>query len=82
MYNVNSVAIIKSLRNQVDIKGLRHVQMIMGSCIAEDNERHLCVKFLYLDNDNYKKKVKAIADRYCENLTLRKETKTTITYIL
>lgn len=82
MYNVNSVAIIKSLRNQVDVKGLRHVQMLVGSCRTDDGERHLCVKFLYLDNDNYKKKVKAITDRYCESLTLRKETKTTVTYML
>lgn len=56
---------------------LQHVQALFR---LKDGRR--CIKFVSVDNDQYKARVKAIADRYCESLYLIDETKTTLTYAI
>ncbi len=71
------VALVKALRKELEDAKMRHVELL----VCTYNKR-FCVKFLDLDTDRYREKLKAITDKYGENLELVKETKTTRTFAI
>ena len=84
MYNERTVKLIESIKNEVDKpeNKMRHVQALTIIVKTLDGERHLAIKFVSIDTDKQRDKVKALAAKYCESLQLFKESKTTMTYLI
>lgn len=64
--------LIEALRRDLVAAKLQHVQCLMGSYRG-----HLTVKFTSVDTDEFRARLQAITDRYCESLVPVKATKTT-----
>ena len=69
--------LFEAINRELKENKIQHVQALFRT-----KDGQLCIKFVSVDNDQYKTKVKAIADRYCESLNLIDETKTTLTYAI
>lgn len=69
--------LIEALNRELAVNKLQHVQMLVGM-----RKGRYTVKFTYVDTDRIRAKLKAITERYCENLALVEEKKTTIIYAI
>lgn len=69
--------LIKYIIEQLKERKMQHVQALL----RHTNGR-LCIKFVSVDNDKLKDKVKALANELCESLEFYSESKTTITYLI
>ena len=69
--------LIRYIIEQLKERKMQHVQVLL----RHTNGR-LCIKFVSVDNDKLKDKVKALADELCENLEFYSESETTITYLI
>lgn len=68
--------LFKAINRDIENSKIRHVQVLMRIY-----QNQMALKFVNLDNENYKRKVNEITSRYCESLYLVDETKTTQTYL-
>lgn len=71
---MNRAELFENLRNEIAENKIKHVQMLLGLYQGK-----LAIHFTGLDNETFKAKVKAIADKY--SLKLVKQGKSTETYI-
>ena len=71
------VEVLRMLQADIETKGLKSIQMVTRTYNHE-----FCAKFLYIASERQRARLKAIADKYCESMTLVKETKTTLTFAL
>lgn len=69
--------LIEALKEELVRAKLQHIQLLMGTY-----EGMLVIRFVSVDTDNYRERLKTITDRYCERLALVKETKTTRTFAI
>lgn len=72
---MNSGELFDAIRRELIENKIRHVQALFK---MKDARR--CIKFVSVDTDRYKSKVKEIASRY--PLELKYESKTTLTYFM
>ena len=69
--------LIRYIIEQLKERKMQHVQALL----RHTNGR-LCIKFVSVDNDKLKDKVKGLAGELCESLEFYSESKTTITYLI
>lgn len=62
---------------QLKERKMQHVQALLRHI-----DGRLCIKFVSVDNDKLKDKVKALASELCESLEFYSESETTITYLI
>lgn len=64
--------LIYALQRELVTAKIQHIQMLIGF-----RGGRTVVRFVSVDSDDLRARLKAITDRYCEHLELIKETKTT-----
>lgn len=69
--------LIKYIIEQLKERKMQHVQVLLRPA-----DGRLCIKFVSVDNDKLKDKVKELAGELCESLEFYEESKTTITYLI
>lgn len=69
--------LIRYIIEQFKERKMQHVQALLRHA-----DGRLCIKFVSVDNDKLKDKVKALAGELCESLEFYSESKTTITYLI
>lgn len=83
MYDEKVVALINCIKKEAeDPKNkMLHVQTRVIKVELDDMKR-LAIEFSSIDTDNYRNRVKALADKYCESLELIGESRTTMIYLI
>ena len=74
---MKEVNLIKYIVEQLKERKMQHVQALL-----RHTDGRLCIKFVSVDNDKLKDKVKVLASELCESLEFYSESKTTITYLI
>lgn len=69
--------LVRYITEQLKERKMQHVQALLRTV-----DGRLRIKFVSVDNDKLKDKVKALADELCESLKFYSESKTTITYLI
>lgn len=68
--------LLKQMRKELEYNRMRHIQVLLRY-----NNRKPCIKFNFVDTEEYKNRLKLICSKkYEDKLELIKETKTTLLY--